>query len=70
MLTNKLPLLLVKNKLKAKNLSLVTGIAESTLSNFINEKSDIKLSTLIKLADYFKVPLSELIEYVPESHQD
>lgn len=68
MLTNKLPLLLVKNKLKAKNLSLVTGIAESTLSNFINEKSDIKLSTLIKLADYFKVPLSELIEYVPESH--
>lgn len=43
-----------------------TGIAKSTLSKIINSKTDVKLSTLIKLCDYLGCTLSELIEYIPD----
>lgn len=69
MITNNFSVLLAKNKFKANNFSISTGIAESTLSSFVNianNKKDIKLSTLIKICDYLNCTLSELIEYTPD----
>lgn len=69
MIINNFSILLIKNKFKAKNFSACTGIAESTLSSFVNiadNGKDIKLSTLIKICDYLECTLSELVEYIPD----
>lgn len=71
MIVNNFSVLLVKNNFKAKYFSASTGIAESTLSSFVNitdNGKDIKLSTLIKICNYLNCTLSELIEYIPESN--
>lgn len=45
-----------------------TGIARSTLVRiYYRRATSIKLDTLVTLCDYFKVPLSQLIEYTPAS---
>ncbi|WP_244315568.1 MULTISPECIES: helix-turn-helix domain-containing protein [Streptococcus] len=36
------------------------------MSNLANNKTDVKLSTLIKLCSALKVCLSDLIEFSPE----
>ncbi|HEW2946550.1 TPA: helix-turn-helix domain-containing protein [Streptococcus pneumoniae] len=51
----------------ASKVSNETGIAESTISNLTNNKTDVKLSTLIKLCNALKVRLSDLIEFSPEN---
>ncbi|MCI1840880.1 MAG: helix-turn-helix transcriptional regulator [Lactococcus lactis] len=69
MLINIFSVLVVKRRLRAYQVSKGTGIAESTLSSFVNivdNEKDIKLSTLIKLCNYLNCTLSELIEYIPE----
>lgn len=69
MIINNFSVLLARKKFKAKYFSVSTGIAESTLSSFVNivdNGKDIKLSTLVKICDYLDCTLSELIEYVPE----
>lgn len=71
MLINNFSVLVVKRRLRAYQVSKDTGIAESTLSSFVNivdNEKDIKLSTLIKLCNYLNCTLSELIEYIPESN--
>lgn len=65
MISNNFLELIGKNKITAKTVSKNTGIAGSTLSKLASDKSDVKLSTLIKLCNYFKCSLSELIEYRP-----
>lgn len=71
MLINNFSVLVVKRRLRAYQVSKSTGIAESTLSSFVNiadNGKDIKLSTLIKICDYLGCTLAELIEYIPESN--
>ena len=69
MIVNNFLALVGKNKTTSSDISINTGIAGSTLSKFASEKSDVKLSTLIKICDYFDCELSDLIEYVPEKHK-
>ena len=66
MITNNFLALVGKNKTTSSDISKKTGIAGSTLPKFASEKSDIKLSTLIKICDYFGCELSDLIEYDPQ----
>ncbi len=66
MLKNNLLIVFAEKKTKASKVSKETGIAKSTISNLANNKSDVKLSTLIKLCKSLKVPLSDLVEFSPE----
>lgn len=62
MIKNNLRIVMAMNDTKASKVAERTGIAKSTISNFINGKTDIKLSTLISLCIFFKCQLSDLIE--------
>lgn len=66
MLKNNLRIIYAESNTNASSVSKKTGIAKSTLSKIINSKTDVKLSTLIKLCDYLGCTLSELIEYIPD----
>lgn len=45
-----------------------TGLHRNTVSKIYHRKADsVRLETFKRICDYLKVPLSELIEYVPES---
>lgn len=66
MLKNRVLVVFAEKKTKASKISKETGIAESTISNLANDKTDVKLSTLIKLCKALKVRLSDLIEFSPE----
>ncbi len=52
--------LLKTNKVEAKKMCLECGIVEQTLYRNFREHN-YQLSTLKKIADYFKVPLSDLL---------
>ena len=67
MLKNNLLIVFAEKKTNASKVSNETGIAESTISNLTNNKTDVKLSTLIKLCNALKVRLSDLIELSPEN---
>ncbi len=54
------------NNTKASEVAEKTGISKSTISKFINGKTDIKLSTLISLCIFFKCQLTDLIELTHE----
>lgn len=66
MLTNNLLIILAQKRTNASEVSKDTGIAQSTISKIINNKTDVKLSTLIKLCNSLKVSLSDLVEFLPE----
>lgn len=66
MLKNKLLIIFAEKQIKACKVSKETGIAESTISNLANNKTDVKLSTLVKLCNFLGVNLSDLIEFTPE----
>lgn len=62
---NNFRVLLAKQKLKISDVSKSTGISRSTLVSFYYERDvDIRLSTLIKLANYLHVSIDELIYWV------
>lgn len=67
MLKNNLLIVFAEKKTNASKVSNETGIAESTISNLTNNKTDVKLSTLIKLCNALKVRLSDLIEFSLEN---
>lgn len=67
MLKNNLLIVFAEKKTNASKVSNETGIAESTISNLTNNKTDVKLSTLIKLCNALKVRLSDLIEFSSEN---
>lgn len=50
-------LLLEKNQITAYRVAKDTGIAQSTFSDWKNGKSNPKINKLIKLAEYFDVPI-------------
>jgi len=63
---NNLSSILGERLLKVSNISDGTGISRTTLTELYYRKNkDIKLSTLLRICDYLDVPLSELIEYIP-----
>ena len=47
--------------LKLKELSKIIGVSESTMSLYENGKHEPDYTTLIKIADYFKVSLDYLL---------
>ncbi|HGD6005253.1 TPA: helix-turn-helix domain-containing protein [Streptococcus agalactiae] len=53
MVKNNLHIVMVLNNTKASEVAEKTGISKSTISKFINGKTDIKLSTLISLCIFF-----------------
>lgn len=46
-----------------------TGLSRNTIVKLWSEEKleTVELSTLIKICDVFRRPLSELVEYVPEN---
>lgn len=66
MLKNKILIVFAEKNIKACKVSKETGIAKSTISNLANNKTDVKLSTLVKLCNFLGVTLSDLIEFTPE----
>lgn len=64
---NNLSKLLGERLLKVSDVYAHTGISKTTLTNLYYQRStNVQLETLQKVCDYLKVPLSELIEYVPQ----
>lgn len=51
-----------KQNLTIKELSLKTGISESTLSNIENNKVIPRMGTLLKLVRFYNITLTELFE--------
>lgn len=63
---NNFSTILGHNLLTITNVYKGTGISRSTLINIYYQRTrSVKLNTLIKICDYLQVPLSELIEYIP-----
>ncbi len=52
MVKNYLRLQMAKKNYNSKKISSCTGISESTISKFLNDKTDVKLSTLIKICTF------------------
>lgn len=50
-------------------LSKDTGIGQTTLSDWKNGRSQPKIDKLIKLANYFDVPITYFIEYIKENEK-
>ena len=68
MIIFKLDDLLWRNKKTAEEVKLKTGISAATLSNIKNGKNiNISIKTIDKLCKYFDCPVSDLLEYIPES---
>jgi len=64
---NNFSTILGHNLLTITNVYKGTGISRSTLINIYYQRTrSVKLNTLIKICDYLQVPLSELIEYIPD----
>ena len=64
---NNLSAILGAHLIKVSDIHESTGISKSTLTNLYYHKAvDVKVGTLMKICDYLQIPLSELIEYVPE----
>ncbi|MHC5373110.1 helix-turn-helix domain-containing protein [Enterococcus sp. LJL120] len=64
---NNLSKILGERLLKISDINVNTGISKSTLTPFYYQRStNIQLETLMKICDYLQIPLSELIEYVPQ----
>lgn len=61
--------LLVKNNKTAYAVAKETGIAQSVLSDWKNGRSKPKADKLKKIADYFKVPMEQLLENTEDEEQ-
>lgn len=57
----------VKKKLTLRQLSKLTGITKSTLSNIENNKVDPKLSQLVKIAKVLNISIENLYESVSDT---
>lgn len=64
---NNLSRILGERLLKVSDLYQGTGISKTTLTNIYYQRvANIQLETLQKICDFLQIPLSELIEYVPQ----
>lgn len=62
--------LLVKNNKTAYAVAKETGIAQSVLSDWKNGRSKPKADKLKKIADYFKVPMEQLLENTEDEEDE
>ncbi|WP_125713014.1 helix-turn-helix domain-containing protein [Companilactobacillus kedongensis] len=64
---NNLSIILGKRLLSIGDVAEGTGLNRNTISSIYHRKAtNINLKTLVAICDYLQVPLSELIEYVPD----
>lgn len=68
-LGNKIASLLNENRLKQKDLADYLGVAEPTVSDYINNRKTPKLEKLNKICDFFGVSLDTLLERKNEPSQ-
>nr|WP_242703889.1 helix-turn-helix transcriptional regulator [Enterococcus sp. 669A] len=67
---NNLSKLLGERLIKVSDVYRETGISKTTLTNLYYQRStNVQLETLQKICDFLQVPLSELIEYLPEKSE-
>lgn len=59
-MNKRLKIILVEKDLTAKKLSEITNISQSTISNFFNGKSEMKLSTLKRICEALSIEIDEL----------
>lgn len=57
---NRLKVILAEKNLTAKKLSEITHISQSTISNFLNEKSEMKISTIIKICNALSIEIEQI----------
>lgn len=68
---NNLSRILGERLLRVSDLQTATGISRVTLTKlYRRESGNVNLETLTKICDYLQIPLSELIEYVPEQKEE
>ena len=53
--------LLIEKRSNQRKVALETGISPQTLSNYINDKTQPDIETLIKLADYFNTTTDKIL---------
>ncbi|MDT2604694.1 helix-turn-helix transcriptional regulator [Enterococcus pseudoavium] len=64
---NNLSKILGERLLKVSDIHRATKISKTTLTEIYYQRAtNIQLETLQKICDFLQIPLSELIEYVPE----
>ncbi len=67
MIKNNLAVLMAKQKIRAAELSRMTGISESTLSYLYNEKTTkISFEVIDKLCEALDCQVGELFERIPD----
>lgn len=67
---NNLSALMGAKRVRISDLHQATGISRTTLSALYHERAtNVGVDILQKVCDYLQVPLSELIEYVPEQKE-
>lgn len=70
-MTNNLSTILGARLITIGDLAKETSLSRSSISSLYHKKNkNVKLQTLIKICDYLQIPLSELIEYVPEPKEE
>lgn len=68
---NNLSKVLGEQLLKVSDVHCGTGISKTTLTDLYYQRAEnVRLDTLQKICDFLRIPLSELIEYVPERKEN
>lgn len=57
---NRLKVILAEKNLTAKKLSEITNISQSTISKYLNGKSEMKISTLVKICDALSIGIEQI----------
>lgn len=57
---NRLKVILAEKNLTAKKLSEITNISQSTISNFLNGKSEMKISTIVKICNALSIGIEQI----------
>lgn len=58
----RLKVLLAERNLTAKKLSEITNISQSTISKYLNGKSEMKISTLVKICNALSIEITQLFQ--------
>ena len=58
---NRLKVILAEKNLTAKKLSELTNISQSTISNFLNGKSEMKISTIAKICKSLSIEIEQIL---------
>jgi len=61
-LETRLKVLLAERNLTAKKLSEITNISQSTISKYLNGKSEMKISTLVKICNALSIEITQLFQ--------